>query len=138
MSSWENLLVAREIDVRLRQHRLDQIRLGVEADPIADAREVVVADEAVRRARADLSFFSCREVVGAPMLHCDAGGRQPGGAVLCERGFPAVVPAKPLQQRFRNGKCQPKLLCVSSVGRHDPPGPRQETRRRAVAQLVRD
>jgi hypothetical protein len=32
--------------------------------------------------------------------------------VLGERGLPAVVPAKPVKQRIRNGKCQAKLLCV--------------------------
>ena len=62
------------------------------------------------------------EVVCAPVLDRDAGGVEPGGAVLGERGLQAVVPPEPVKHRFRDRKCQPMLLCVSSEGRQDPPG----------------
>ena len=68
----------------------------------------------VRGARAHVTRLG-REVVGAPVLDRDAGGHEPGGAVLGERGFPAVVPPKPLKQRFRDRKCQPKLLCMRDM-----------------------
>src|SRR5581483_11860787 len=58
------------------------------------------------------------EVVGAPMLDRDAGGAQPGGAVVGERGFPAVVPAEAVQGRVRTRECHPKLLrpCERETG----------------------
>ena len=83
----------------------------VDADPVADGRQVVLADEAVGRARAQLADLA-EQVVGAPVLNRDAGGLEPGGAVLGERGLPAVVPPEPVKQRIRNRKCQPMLLCV--------------------------
>ena len=94
-----------------RQQRRDQVRGQVEADPVADRGQALLAHEAVRRARAQLALL-VHQVVRAPVLDRDAGGDEPGGAVICERGLPAVVPAKPVQQRFRNRKSQAKLLCA--------------------------
>ena len=93
------------------EHGFDELRVGIDADPVADGRQLVLLDEPGRGARAQLSRFG-EQVVGASVLDRDAGGHEPGGAVLGERGLPAVVPAKPVKQRFRSRKSQPKLLCV--------------------------
>ena len=101
----------REIDVRRGSDDLDQVRRRVEADPVADGGQVLLANEVVGGAHAQLTRLG-EEVVGAPMLNRDAGGLEPGGAVLGELGVEAVVPPEPVKVRIRDRKCQPMLLCV--------------------------
>ena len=87
----------REIDVRRGSTDLDQVRRRVDADPVADGRQAVLTDEPVGGAHAQLARLG-DEVVGAPVLDRDAGGHEPGGAMLGERGLPAVVPPESVKQ----------------------------------------
>ena len=100
----------REIVVRRGSTASIRFGLGVDTDPVPDRGQFLFAHEAVRGARAQFALLA-DQVVGTPVLDRDAGRHEPGGAVLCERGFPAVVPPEPVKQRFRNRKSQPKLLC---------------------------
>ena len=105
-----------------RQHGLDQLGLGVDADPVADGGQFVVAREAVGRARAHLALL-VDEVVGAPVLNGDAGRRR-----APRRDDSANAASQPSSQpsgcssRFRRRKCQPKLLCMrENRARRSPP-----------------
>ncbi len=103
-----------------RKERLDERRLRGHADPVANGGQVTRPHQVVRRAGAQLAVLG-REVVGAPVLNGDAGGAQPGGAMLGKRGFPAVVPPEPVQERVRDRKCQPKLLRLRVESGARPP-----------------
>jgi len=80
-----------------RQDGLDEHRLRVEPDPVADRRQLVFAGKACSGSRAD-RVLSVRQVVRSPVLNSDAGGNEASGAMLGERGLPAVVPAETLER----------------------------------------